>query len=371
MFKKIFILVFVSVFFFMSVFYVKPSHSEDVVAKTDESTGKESTVHVKFSTTRVAKGFLPTAPSPIKIQNGNSVTANFKSSDFLKEMDTIKKAIDEATSSYTALMPTPVSDDDGYIVGFYVPNDDKTPHLSVEVAREKNIAFADVIVSNGIDISGLKESIIGNCKVFFRYSPSIVRTGESGKIVNVDLIFKLVVPEGSNCTVDVFGTESKRILTFFKDSLLKPLIAAKKPSEDVGESTGSTTPGLLKDVDNGLRISCMTFNPIGCILSIPFRVKDAIDIVSDAAGLKGNTEREDTEKEDKNADLRDKEERNVRDKCIDSMKDKNSAVVSLEDNIRLECIRENRLIKAKFFKDNVIVRQIIRMEHNVKASQIQ
>jgi len=54
---------------------------------------------------------------------------------------------------------------------------------------------------------------------------------------------------------------------------------------------------LYRDVDNAVKANCF-LNPIVCILSVPFRVIDAIEFIGDAVKDKDNASKEAEPKED-------------------------------------------------------------------------
>jgi uncharacterized protein YceK len=62
----------------------------------------------------------------------------------------------------------------------------------------------------------------------------------------------------------------------------------KADSGDEGtddKPTRKSESSLYKDVDNALKVNCF-LNPIACILSVPFRVIDAVEFIGDAVGSK-------------------------------------------------------------------------------------
>lgn len=73
--------------------------------------------------------------------------------------------------------------------------------------------------------------------------------------------------------------------------------------EDTDNTEKKSGGGITSEnIDNALAINCAVGNPIACILSVPFRIIDAIDFIGDVTGLKtksSNKETEETKKEEK------------------------------------------------------------------------
>jgi hypothetical protein len=69
---------------------------------------------------------------------------------------------------------------------------------------------------------------------------------------------------------------------------------------EAGTETADEAPAkkstLYRDVDNAIKANCF-LNPLACILSVPFRVIDAIEFIGDAVKDKDNASKEAEPKE--------------------------------------------------------------------------
>jgi len=289
--------------------------------------------------------FLPTLPSPLKLQKGYFFDLTLKADDFYAGIDIIKKTIADFTPSYTQYIPIPIKDDKGRITGFYTSGKDKNLHLMEDLAKKQDLKTAMPIAVYGWDVFGIREGTAENCKVFIKYN-SMMGLLRQNKQSSMLLWFQIAIAEDNKCQVDI-ETVGEKLFSAFKESLKKSVAINEKKSID-----GSLVS--LRDINTALTINCAAGNKIACPVGM---VVSTFRILTEFATMDFHD--------------RDKEEKNIRNQCIEAMKDKNAAVISMDDNIEIKCIKEGKLVKARFFKNNVLEKQVVRMEPDSKVSQTQ